>query len=241
MRCRHYNELSVLCPKISLKSQKKEATMTDLSNMRHDFDKNAPLSLQNTPDDPFQFFSDWFEIARHHKTLKEPNAFVLSTSNNVRLRSRSVLLKYFDEQGFVFFTNYGSEKAKDIAQNPQVAMCFPWYALERQILIEGQVEKVSQLESMKYFASRPKESQIGAWVSEQSAVISSRHLLLEKVKQLGEHFRDKSVPLPTFWGGYRIVPTRFEFWQGQPSRLHDRIEFIRTDNEAVWHKQRLSP
>lgn len=214
--------------------------MTDISNMRHDFDKNTALDLENTPDNPFDFFNQWFEQARQTPAIAEPNGLVLTTVNAAgRPRSRSVLLKYYDENGFVFFTNYGSQKAKDIAENPQVCVCFPWYHLERQILIEGVAEKVSQAESLKYFASRPRGSQIGAWVSEQSQVISSRALLMDKVKQLTQHFADKDVPLPSFWGGYRIVPKRFEFWQGQPSRLHDRIQYL-PDGEN-WAKSRLSP
>lgn len=214
--------------------------MTDISDLRHDFDKNAPLDLGNTPDNPLEFFEHWFTQARQTKVIAEPNGFVLSTVNNKgRLRSRTVLLKYFDENGYVFFTNYGSQKAQDIVQRPQVAACFPWYHLERQVLIEGTAEKISQTESLKYFASRPRGSQIGAWVSEQSRVISSRALLMDKVKQLTQSFTDKAVPLPDFWGGYRIRPTRFEFWQGQPSRLHDRIEYL-PDGDC-WRKQRLSP
>ncbi len=215
--------------------------MTDISNLRHDFDRNQPIDIDNVPENPFEFFGQWFEQSRKTKTLAEPNGFVLSTVNQSgRIRSRSVLLKYFDENGFVFFTNYGSQKAKDLTDNPQVAMCFPWYLLERQIMIEGRAEKISTAESLKYFASRPRDSQIGAWVSQQSQVISSRALLMDKVKQFGQHFLNKEVPLPEFWGGYRIVPKRFEFWQGQPSRLHDRIEYIhQTDNS--WLRQRLSP
>lgn len=219
--------------------------MNDISDLRHDFDKHTALDLDNTPDSPLVFFEQWFNQARQTPAIAEPNGFVLSTVNKEgRLRSRTVLLKYFDEDGYVFFTNYGSQKAKDLAQCPQVAMCFPWYHLEQQILIEGQAEKISYAESLKYFASRPRGSQIGAWVSEQSQIISSRALLMDKVKQLTQHFQDKDIPLPEFWGGYRIRPTRFEFWQGQPSRLHDRIEY--TGNRLSggahkWSKQRLSP
>lgn len=214
--------------------------MSDLSDLRHDFDKNQPLSLETAPDNPLVLFDYWFETTRQQGNISEPNGFVLTTANaSGRLRSRSVLLKFFDERGFVFYTNYGSQKAKDIADNPLVAACFPWYALERQLMIEGRVEKISHAESLKYFTSRPRGSQIGAWVSEQSQVISSRALLLDKVKQLTQHFADKSIPLPTFWGGYRIIPNRFEFWQGQPNRLHDRLEYLQQDGQ--WLKQRLSP
>ncbi len=214
--------------------------MTDISDLRHDFDKNAPLHLADAPDNPFDFFATWFEKTRQTPAIAEPNGFVLTTVNaSNRPRARTVLLKYFDESGFVFFTNYASQKAKDIADNPLVSACFPWYHLERQIMIEGRAEKISQAESLKYFASRPRSSQIGAWVSEQSQVIHSRALLMDKVKQLTQHFINKDVPLPDFWGGYRIVPSRFEFWQGQPSRLHDRIQYLPAGDS--WEKARLSP
>ncbi len=216
--------------------------MSDIGDLRHDFDRNKSLNLEETPDNPVVFFEQWFEQTRQTPEIAEPNGFVLSTVNaDGRPRSRTVLLKYFDEQGFVFYTNYGSQKAKDIEENCQVAVCFPWLFLERQIMIEGEVEKVSQAESLKYFASRPRDSQIGAWVSEQSQAISSRALLMDKVKQLSQHFLNKDVPLPSFWGGYRIRPQRFEFWQGQPNRLHDRIEYTTKDNGKTWSKQRLSP
>ncbi|PIE45604.1 MAG: pyridoxamine 5'-phosphate oxidase [Gammaproteobacteria bacterium] len=222
--------------------------MTDISNMRKSFERNQTLDIDSVPDDPFQFFDRWFNQARKTPEIAEPNGFVLSTANrHGRIRSRTVLLKFFDTSGFVFYTNYGSQKAKDIEENQQVSVCFPWYHLERQVLIEGRVEKVSHAESLKYFASRPRSSQIGAWVSEQSQVIASRALLMDKVKQLTRHFVDKDVPLPKFWGGYRIRPQRFEFWQGQPSRLHDRIQYTPCtdnngdDNNPRWFRQRLAP
>lgn len=218
--------------------------MNDISNMRHDFDCHKAIDINKLPDNPYAVFEEWFEQTRNSPHIAEPNAFVLATVNaDGRVRSRTVLLKYFDTSGYVFFTNYGSQKAKDITENNKVSICFPWYHLERQILIEGRAEKISHTESLKYFASRPRGSQIGAWVSEQSQAISSRALLMEKVKQLTQHFMDKDVPLPDFWGGYRIVPQRFEFWQGQPSRLHDRIEYVpmRDNDNSGWKKQRLSP
>lgn len=218
--------------------------MNDISDMRHDFDHHEAIDIAQLPDNPYAVFEDWFEQTRNTPQIAEPNAFVLATVNTAgRLRSRTVLLKYFDTSGYVFFTNYGSQKAKDIAENDRVSVCFPWYYLERQILIEGRAEKISHAESLKYFASRPRGSQIGAWVSEQSQAISSRALLMDKVKQFTQHFMGKDVPLPNFWGGYRIVPQRFEFWQGQPSRLHDRIEYlsISDPSNSGWKKQRLSP
>ncbi|MDP8080171.1 pyridoxamine 5'-phosphate oxidase [Phocoenobacter skyensis] len=211
----------------------------DISHLRHDFDHHSPIDIKQLPNNPHSLFEEWFNVAREYQ-IAEPNGFVLSTTNaERRIRSRTVLLKYFDETGYVFFTNYGSQKAKDIAENNQVSVCFPWYALERQVMIEGRAEKISHMESLKYFSSRPRNSQIGAWVSEQSQIISSRAVLMDKVKQLTEHFFDKDIPLPEFWGGYRIIPERFEFWQGQPSRLHDRIEYA--IKEGVWQRSRLSP
>lgn len=215
--------------------------MNDISAMRHDFSHHKPLDIAKLPTNPFVLFEHWFDVARNTPQIAEPNGFVLATANtDGRIRSRTVLLKYFDETGYVFFTNYGSQKAQDIAEHNRVSACFPWYHLERQIMIEGRAEKISQAESLKYFASRPRGSQIGAWVSEQSTAISSRALLMDKVKQLTQSFVDKDVPLPHFWGGYRIVPERFEFWQGQPSRLHDRIEFT-PESDGQWQRQRLSP
>ncbi|PVX50891.1 pyridoxamine 5'-phosphate oxidase [Balneicella halophila] len=214
--------------------------MTDISNMRKQFERNPEIHLNEVPDNPHTLFDEWFAVARNEQIV-EPNGFVLATSNGEgRLRTRTVLLKYFDETGYVFFTNYGSQKAKDIAENKMVSACFPWYTLERQIMIDGPVERVSTKESLKYFSSRPRGSQIGAWVSEQSSVVSSRAMLMNKVKQLSKSFMNKDVPLPEFWGGYRIMPKRFEFWQGQPSRLHDRIEYL-LQEDGTWIKQRLAP
>lgn len=214
--------------------------MTDIGDMRKQFERNPEIHIDDVPDEPFALFDEWFEIAREEVPV-EPNGFVLATSNKEgRLRSRTVLLKYFDRDGYVFYTNYGSEKAKDIKENSFVSACFPWYGLERQIMIDGIAERVSHAESLKYFASRPRGSQIGAWVSAQSEVVSSRAMLMSKVKQLTQHFLDKDVPLPEFWGGYRIRPQRFEFWQGQPSRLHDRIEYL-LQEDGSWLKQRLAP
>ena len=152
---------------------------------------------------------------------------------------RAVLLKYFDTQGFVFYTNYHSRKAQEMAGNAQVAMLFPWFALQRQVKIQGRVEKVSREQTLKYFLSRPRDSQLGAWSSPQSRVINSRALLLNQWAKMKEKFSRGEVPLPDFWGGYRIVPSVMEFWQGQPSRLHDRFEY-RWQQEH-WQMARLAP
>jgi len=160
---------------------------------------------------------------------------------------RTVLLKFFDERGFVFFTNYTSKKAADIAANPRTALLFPWLTLERQVQIVGDVEKIPTLESLKYFVSRPYGSQLGAWVSHQSTVISSRSLLLQKLDQMRRKFAEGKVPLPDFWGGYRVVPHTFEFWQGRPNRLHDRFLYSQKNgansqkDTAQWSLERLAP
>ena len=176
-----------------------------------------------------------------NENLLEPNAFTLATVGNEMMPSvRTVLLKYFSEKGFVFFTNYDSKKAKQIDQNPKVAALFTWLPLERQIKIEGSVEKISKAESLKYFLSRPKGSQLGAWVSRQSEVISSRALLEQKFEEMKNKFLNKEIPFPSFWGGYIIKPIRIEFWQGGEDRLHDRFLYeFKEDNS--WEIKRLAP
>lgn len=210
----------------------------DISDMRRDFESEG-LDFDAMDADPVNQFASWFNHARDAGIL-EPNALSLGTAGaDGQPNVRTVLLKYFDQAGFVFFTNYGSRKARELDENPQAAMLFPWIALNRQVIIQGRVEKVSKTESLRYFASRPRGSQIGAWVSEQSQVITSRGLLEQKVAEIKQRFRDGDVPLPSFWGGYRVVPERFEFWQGRPSRLHDRFEYLKDDDR--WTIQRLQP
>ena len=152
---------------------------------------------------------------------------------------RTLLLKMFDERGFVFFTNYGSKKAQQIKENPQVCLLFPWIALERQVIITGTATKTTKTESLKYFISRPLESQLGAWASTQSGKISSRKALQMKFAELKAKFKDGKVPLPSFWGGYRVEPTSIEFWQGGEGRLHDRLLYSRSDGD--WQIERLQP
>ena len=148
-------------------------------------------------------------------------------------------MKFFDQKGFVFYTNYHSSKAKEIEAKPHVALLFPWILLERQVHIEGEVEKVGTEESQKYFASRPRGSQIGAWASEQSSVIEDRSVLIKKTEELTKKFEGREVPLPPFWGGYRVIPHRIEFWQGGKGRVHDR--FLYSREEKGWKIERLSP
>lgn len=210
----------------------------DISDMRRDFESEG-LDRNALDENPVQQFQLWFEDARKADIL-EPNAMSLATTGTDGMPDlRTVLLKYFDDQGFVFYTNYGSRKAREMEENPQAALLFPWIALNRQVRIQGSVERVSKAESLRYFASRPRGSQIGAWVSQQSQVITSRGLLEQKVAEIKQKFGSGDVPLPSFWGGYRVVPQRIEFWQGRPSRLHDRFEYVKEDD--VWHIQRLQP
>lgn len=206
--------------------------------MRREFESSG-LNFEDLNSDPILQFENWFQDARNAGIL-EPNAMSLATvDTNGQPALRTVLLKYFDEHGFVFFTNYESRKAEHIEAHPKVAALFPWIGLNRQVSIEGSVRRISKSESLKYFSSRPRESQIGAWVSDQSKAISSRGLLEQKLAEMKRKFGEGKIPLPTFWGGYQIVPERIEFWQGRPHRLHDRFEYRL--NESGWSIQRLQP
>jgi len=198
-----------------------------------------PLTKDSVNESPFKQFENWFEEALNTEIL-EPNAMTLATATKIGMPSaRTVLLKHFDDKGFTFFTNYGSTKAKEIEENPYASLLFTWLPLQRQIKIQGRVEKISTADSLKYFLSRPEGSQLGAWVSQQSSVISSRSILMSKLEEVKQKFKNKEVPLPSFWGGFKVIPTKIEFWQGQPSRLHDRIQFKIVDKK--WKIERLSP
>jgi pyridoxamine 5'-phosphate oxidase len=214
----------------------------DIGDMRRDFESDG-LDRDQLDDNPVQQFQIWFEDARKANIL-EPNAMSLATADSDGLPDlRTVLLKYFDDSGFVFYTNYGSRKAREMEQNPQAALLFTWLGLNRQVRIQGKVEKISKTESLRYFASRPRGSQIGAWVSEQSKAITSRGLLEQKVAEIKRKFGDGEVPLPSFWGGFRVAPHSIEFWQGRPSRLHDRFEYNLTEqgSDKSWTIERLQP
>lgn len=213
--------------------------MTQIADLRKEYTK-ASLDLDSIDASPFSQFRKWFDEAVKSEVL-EPNAFVLSTvSEEGKPFQRTVLMKALDDKGVVFYTNYKSRKAQQIEKNPNVSILFPWYALERQVAITGRIEKVSTKESLAYFTSRPHGSQLGAWVSQQSQVISSRSILEMKLQEMKGKFKKGKVPLPDFWGGYRIVPNSFEFWQGRQSRLHDRIMYEQS-NDLGWKTYRMSP
>jgi len=209
----------------------------DLTNLRKEFRENG-LNRSELDNDPFKQFSLWFTQAIK-SGIVEPSAMSLATADEKQIGIRTVLLKHFDDKGFVFFTNYGSKKSQQIKVKPQAALLFPWLNLERQVKIIGNVEKVSTLESIKYFASRPKDSKLSAWASQQSVTISSRSLLISQFESMKNKFSKGDVPLPDFWGGYRVIPDSIEFWQGRESRLHDRFIYQRSDND--WSISRLSP
>jgi len=210
----------------------------EIHSLRVDY-KHEPLTEKSLKSDPIAQFRLWFDEARA-SGIPEPNAMTLGTADRSgRVSCRTVLLKAYDDRGFVFFTNYGSRKAQQIAENPLAALLFPWVALARQIEIAGPVEKISTAESLAYFMSRPIGSRLGAWVSDQSQVISSRNVLLAKFEDLKNKFADGDIPKPDFWGGYRVIPETIEFWQGGGDRLHDR--FLYTQKNRTWSHVRLSP
>ena len=210
----------------------------DLSEFRKEYSDRG-LSRAELDGDPVVQFERWFQQSTE-LGLYEPNAMTLATVDERGMPyQRTVLLKYFDGEGFVFFTNYGSRKAMQMAVNASVCLLFPWITLERQVIVQGRAERVSTAESLKYFASRPRESQIGAWVSNQSEVITSRKFLMQKLAEIEEKFAHGEIPLPSFWGGFRVVPETLEFWQGGPARLHDRFLYSRAGEG--WEVNRLSP
>ncbi|MGR3909341.1 pyridoxamine 5'-phosphate oxidase [Burkholderia sp. SR8] len=214
--------------------------MTTLADLRINYSR-ASLDEADAAPDPFAQFDRWFKEALAAK-LPEPNTMTLATVGaDGRPSARIVLIKGVDERGFVFFTNYESRKGRDLAAHPHAALLFYWIELERQVRIEGRIEKTSADESDRYFASRPLGSRIGAWASEQSAVIDSRATLEAREQAVAERYGE-NPPRPPHWGGYRVVPDAIEFWQGRPSRLHDRLLYTRDASAASgWSISRLSP
>ena len=209
----------------------------DVAALRRNYTRDG-LRRGDLDPDPIGQFRKWFSEAMAAE-LVEPNAMVLSTTDGKRPSSRTVLLKAYDERGLVFFTNYESRKAREIAVDAHVSLLFPWYPLERQVGIIGRAERISAAESLAYFASRPHGSRLGAWVSQQSTVINSRKFLEMKWDEMKRKFADGEIPLPSFWGGIRVIPAEIEFWQGRENRLHDRFRYARSG--AAWAIERLAP
>ena len=212
---------------------------TRIADLRKEYTFQG-LSETDAKGNPFEQFKIWFDQALAAK-LPEPNAMTIATATlDGKPSARMVLLKDYDERGFVFYTNYNSHKGKQLEENPWGAIVFWWAELERQVRVEGRVEKVSDAESQEYFHSRPIGSQLGAWVSEQSQVIESREVLEQRLQQLKEKYENQEVPRPPHWGGFRVIPDAIEFWQGRPSRLHDRLLYRRGE-DGSWTIQRLAP
>jgi pyridoxamine 5'-phosphate oxidase len=208
-------------------------------NLRREY-THGELRLQELKTDPIEQFALWFAQAQTANVL-EPNAMSLATvSASGQPSLRTVLMKSFDQRGFVFYTNLQSRKAREIGENAKVALLFPWIALERQVIIAGSAEKISWSETLKYFMTRPRGSQIGAWVANQSSVITSRKVLEMQFEHMLKKFAQGDVPLPSFWGGFRVKPIEIEFWQGRENRLHDRFMYRRQPDES-WKIDCLSP
>ena len=197
------------------------------------------LSESSVNKDPFEQFRIWFEDASKNDFVDYTAVTLSTASKSGKPSSRMVLLKKFDANGFEFFTNYESRKGKDLKENPYACLLFYWDKLERQVRIDGKVEKVSQFESEAYFKTRPFKSRLGAWASHQSSVIESRTVVIKEFLKYYMKFGSKNIPLPPYWGGYRLIPDEFEFWQGRPNRLHDRIIYIK--HKDKWEIKRLAP
>ncbi len=211
----------------------------DLANYRRIYFKGELLESE-IAGDPMDLFRDWFEEMEKIKNTIEVNAMTISTvSANGFPKNRVVLLKEFSAEGFVFYTNYQSEKGKALENNPNICISFFWNEMERQVIIQGIAKKFSKKKAVEYFQTRPRGSQLGAWASNQSSEIASREVLEKCLRELETEYKDKEIPKPPHWGGYLIRPVNFEFWQGRPNRLHDRIYFEKNDNN--WNIKRLAP
>ena len=210
----------------------------ELSDIRREYTRGG-LRRHDLPDEPLSLFDKWLKQAVE-ADLSDPTAMTVATvDENGQPYQRIVLLKHYDKEGFVFYTNLGSRKAMHLDHNAKISLHFPWHAIERQVHITGEAEKLSKMEVMKYFTSRPKESQIAAWASKQSSRISARQALESKFMELKQKFSNGEVPLPTFWGGYRVKISSIEFWQGGENRLHDR--FLYRHEADNWEIDRLAP
>jgi len=217
--------------------------MSLLSKIRCAFTLGQGVLIENkaltATNDPIQFFDAWLKEAESTGVVLPESMSVSTCTTEGRPSSRMVLLKEVDQHGFVFFTNYGSRKAGELEQNPFAALLFHWNILQRQVRIEGRIERISHQESEDYFHSRGRGSQIGAWASKQSQQLSERQSLVDSVKYYEDKFKGKVIPLPEFWGGYRVIPEKIEFWQGKADRLHDRFVYTKTQSE--WLITRLNP
>jgi pyridoxamine 5'-phosphate oxidase len=209
----------------------------DLARIRHSYEFTE-LREETVASNPIDQLRRWL-VDAHAAGVREPNAMCLCTALGGHPSARIVLLRGLDEAGLVFFTSYFSRKGRELAQNPRAAAVLYWALLERQVRVEGDVDRLSDEDSDAYFASRPRGHQIGAWASEQSDVVESRDILEQRVRDYSERFQDEEIPRPHSWGGFLIKPVRLEFWQGRPNRMHDRIEFMRRAGE--WTMQRLQP
>ncbi|WP_256103464.1 pyridoxamine 5'-phosphate oxidase [Streptomyces sp. ODS05-4] len=214
----------------------------DPAVMREQY-RTAELDESALAPDPSGQFARWFEDAAASPEIHEPNAMVVSTATpDGRPSSRTVLLKHYDERGFVFFTNYASRKGAELAANPYVSLLFPWHPVARQVIVTGTAARVGRDETAAYFRTRPHGSQLGAWASAQSSVIGSRTELLSRYEELAERYpRGEQVPVPPHWGGFRVAPDAVEFWQGHENRLHDRLRYVAEADGAGWRVERLSP
>ena len=211
----------------------------DIAAMRRQYGEHGLIEGE-LPLNPIELFNTWLTQAADNEIVVEANAMVLSTEVDDQPTSRTVLLKDLTDAGFTFFSNYESRKGKQISENKNVSLLFPWYPMERQVIVIGSATKIAREDSEKYFATRPRTSQIGAWASEQSTELSSRQELEAKFKELENKFaQEKVIPTPPYWGGYIVDPISIEFWQGRYSRLHDRIRYVRENNN--WQIKRLNP
>ncbi|TPN88892.1 pyridoxamine 5'-phosphate oxidase [Aquimarina algicola] len=211
----------------------------DLTGYRKSYEKGV-LHEDDISDSPFQLFSEWFEEVEKYGGVEETNAMTITTKGIDGFpKARIVLLKHFDENGFIFYSNYNSEKGKAISADNKICLSFFWPNLERQVIIKGTAIKIEEEKSLLYFRSRPRGSQLGAFASSQSEIIDSRDTLEEKLSFLEEKYKNQDIPKPDSWGGYNVIPVEFEFWQGRANRLHDRIRY--TQKDTTWKIDRLAP